>query len=87
MTALHPVYLAIYPSYVYGVDWPRHGRQARRQEMKWGGVFSVKKVENWGLLFVKGGPFLNAGCIMYGISIFYFTFFLLEGAYAPCLWT
>jgi len=42
------------------------------------GVF-CKKVENWGLLFVKGGPFLNAGCIMYGISIFYFTFYLFGG--------
>jgi len=43
--------------------------------MKWGGVF-----------FVKSGPFLNAGCIMYNISIFYFTFYLFWGvrsAYAP----
>jgi len=33
------------------------------QEMKWG-VFFCK----------KSGPFLNAGCIMYSISIFYFTY-------------
>jgi len=37
--------------------------QARRQEMKWG-------------CFVKSGPFLNAGYIMYSIGIFYFTFYL-----------
>ena len=30
------------------------------------------------------GPFFNAGCIMYNISIFYFTFYLfVGGAYAP----
>jgi len=46
--------------------------QARRQEMKWGGCF-----------FVKSGHFLNAGCIMYSISIFHFTFYLSRGAYAP----
>ena len=41
-----------------------------------GGVFFVKKGENWELFFfVKSGPFLNAGCIMYSISIFYFTFY------------
>jgi len=29
---------------------------------------------------VKSGPFLDAGCIMYSISIFfYFTFYLLGG--------
>jgi len=34
--------------------------------------------------FVKSGPFLNAGCIMYSISIFYFFHFTyLGGAYAP----
>jgi len=34
--------------------------------------------------FVKNGPFLDAGCIMYSISIFYFTFYSLgRGAYAP----
>jgi len=49
----------------------RDGRQARRQEMKWGGCF-----------FVKSGPFLNAGCIMYSITIFYFTFYLFKGVYA-----
>jgi len=37
--------------------------QARRQKMK------------WGCFFVKSGHFLNAGCIMYSISIFYFTFY------------
>jgi len=40
-------------------------------------VFFEKKVENWGVL--KSGPFLNAGCIMYSISIFYFTFYLFGG--------
>jgi len=43
------------------------------QEMKWG-VFFCK----------KSGPFLNAGCIMYSISIIYFTFYLFGGsAYTP----
>ena len=46
--------------------------QAHRQEMKWG-VFFVK----------KSGPFLNAGCIMCSISIFYFTFYFIGGAYTP----
>jgi len=37
-----------------------------------------------GVFFVKSGPFLNAGCIMYSISIFYFTFYLFGGGmYAP----
>ena len=36
-----------------------------------------------GVFFVKSGPFLNAGCVMYSISIFYFTFYLFGGAYAP----
>ena len=40
-----------------------------------GGLFG-KKVENWGVFFVKSGPYLNAGCIMCSISIFYFTFYL-----------
>ena len=50
--------------------------------MKWGVCF-VKKVEN--VFFVKSGPFLNTGCIMYSISILYFTFYLFRGggAYAP----
>jgi len=49
-----------------------------------GGVFYCKKVENGECFFVKSGPFLNAGCIMYSISIFYFTFYLFGGgAYAP----
>jgi len=49
---------------------------------KWG-CFFCKKVENWGS--VKSGSFLNAGCIMYSITIFYFTFYLglLGGAYVP----
>jgi len=46
-----------------------------------------KKVENAGVFckkwkmffFVKSGPFLNAGCIMYSISIFYFAFYLFGG--------
>jgi len=47
--------------------------------MKWGGLY--RKVEN--VFFVKSGPFLNAGCIMYSISIFlHFTYFG-GGAYAP----
>jgi len=36
--------------------------------------------------FVKSGPFLNAGCIMYSTSIFILHFrptYLGEGAYAP----
>jgi len=40
-----------------------------------GGVLFVKKWKIGGC-FVKSGPFLNAGCIMYSISIFYFTFYL-----------
>ena len=66
--------------------------------MKWGvfckkrkmvGVF-CKKVEN-GFFCKKSGPFLNAGCIMYSISIFLFYILLiLGGMYAPnappCLW-
>jgi len=46
----------------HGID---SDMQACRQEMKWEGVF-----------FVKSGPFLDAGCITYSISIFYFTFYL-----------
>jgi len=50
------------------------------------GVFYVNKVEN--CFFVKSGPFLNAGCIMYSISI-YFTFYLFGGCVSiqrtPCL--
>jgi len=50
--------------------------QARWQEMKWGECFIVKKVENGECFFVKSGPFLNAGCIMYSISnfILHFTY-------------
>ena len=37
-------------------------------------------MENWGgVFFEKSGPFLNAGCIMYSISIFYYTFYLFGG--------
>jgi len=32
-----------------------------------------------GVFCKKSGPFLNAGCIMYSVSIFYFTFYLFEG--------
>jgi len=60
--------------------------QARRLDMKWGGVcFFVKKWKMggcksgiWGC-FVKSGPFLNVGCIMYSISVYvnqYFLFYL-----------
>ena len=38
-----------------------------------------KKVENGGVFCKKSGPFLNAGCIMYSIGIFYFTFYLFGG--------
>ena len=38
-------------------------------------VFFCKKSGKWGVFFVKSGPFLNAGCIMYSISIFlHFTY-------------
>jgi len=67
------------------------------------GCFFVKKwkmgvvfCKKWkmGVLFVKKiGPFFNAGCFMYSIIIFDFTFYLFGGvwgAYAPkalpCLW-
>jgi len=37
-----------------------------------------------GVFLYKSGPFLNAGYIMYSISIFYLTYFTyLWGAYAP----
>ena len=75
--------------------------QAHRQEIKWGcffvkkvengfvkkwnmGMFFCKKSGEW-VFFVNSGPFLNAGCIMYSISIFYFTYYLFGGAYAPPL--
>jgi len=32
-----------------------------------------------GVFCKKSGPFLNAGCIMYSVSIFYFTFYLFGG--------
>jgi len=47
-----------------------------------GGVFCRKKVEN-GVFCKKSKPFLNAGCIMYSISIFILHFTHLGGAYAP----
>jgi len=57
---------------------------------KWkiGGVFFVKVensffVKKWKMGMQKSGYFLNAGCIMYSISIFYFTFYFFGGAYAP----
>ena len=46
------------------------------------GVF-VKKVENRGCFVKKSGPFLNAGCIMYSISIFILRYTYLGGAYVP----
>ena len=50
--------------------------------MENGGVF-VKKSGKWGC-FVKSGPFLNAGGIMYSISIFLFYTLLIGGCvYAP----
>jgi len=52
--------------------------QARRQEMKWGVcVFFCKKSGKCGCFFVKSGPFLNAGCIVYAVSVF----FILHFAY------
>jgi len=57
-----------------------HGEVFFEKKWKWG-VF-YKKVENGGVFCKKSGPFLNAGCIMYSISIFYFTFYLFGGAYA-----
>jgi len=43
------------------------------------GCFFVKKWKMGGRFFVKSGSFLNAGCVMYIISIFYFTFYLFGG--------
>jgi len=57
-----------------------------KKSKKWG-VF-CKKVENggcfvksgkYGVFFVKSGPFVNAGCIMYSISIFLFYILLIWG--------
>ena len=48
------------------------------------GVFFVKRWKMGGLFFVKKWTFPQRRCIMYSISIFYFTFYLFErGAYAP----
>jgi len=45
------------------------------------GYFLYKKSGKWGVcFFVKSGPFLNAGCIMYSISIFILHFTHLGGA-------
>ena len=42
--------------------------------------FFCKKSEKWGgVFFVKSGPFLNAGFIMYSISIFLFYILLIWG--------
>ena len=58
--------------------------QAHRQEMKWG----VCKVENGDT--AKIGPFLNAGCIMYSISIFILHLNYMGGGVhtnpPPCPW-
>ena len=51
-----------------------YASQARRQEMKWGCF--VKKWKMGVFFCKKSGPFLSAWCIMYSISIFYFTFYL-----------
>jgi len=56
-------------------------RQARRQEMKWGGAF-VKSgpfplARRQGVRWVRMPVFLDAGLI------FYFTFYLFGGEYAP----
>ena len=48
-------------------------KQARGQEMKMGG----------GVFLVKSGPFLNAECIMYSISIFILHFTYLGGCMHP----
>jgi len=54
------------------------------------GVFFFKKVENGGC-FVKSGPFLSTGCIMYSISIFFILHFnylgggVLTHPRTPCL--
>ena len=52
------------------------------EKWKMGDVFCWKSGK-WGVFFVKSGPCLNAGCILYSNSIFYFTFYLFGGAYAP----
>jgi len=52
------------------------------------GVFLCEKSGKWGCFvkkwkirfFCKSGPFFNAGCFMYSIRIFYFTFYLFGGA-------
>ena len=50
------------------------------KKWKMGGAFFVKTSGKWGVFFCKkSGHFLNAGWIMYSISIFYFTFYLFGG--------
>jgi len=46
---------------------------------KWGVLFCKKNVGNGGCFLYKSGPFLNAGCIMYSISIFLFYILLIWG--------
>jgi len=41
-------------------------------------VFFCKKWK-MGVFCKKSGPFLNVGCIMYSINIFYFLFYLFGG--------
>ena len=50
------------------------------KKMENGGCFFCKKNSGkWGCFGKKGGPFLKAGCNMYSISIFNFTFYLFGG--------
>ena len=42
-------------------------------------VFCKKKWKMEGVFLQKSGPFLNPGCIMYGISIFLFYILLIWG--------
>jgi len=49
------------------------------KKWKMGGVFCKKNSGKWGCFGKKGGPFLKAGCNMYSISIFNFTFYLFGG--------
>jgi len=53
-----------------------------------GGVLLLKKWKMGVFFCKKSGPFLNAGCIMYSISIFYFTYLgkCIDTQHTPCLW-
>jgi len=53
--------------------------QARWQEMKWGGCFIVKKVENGECFFVKKWTFPERRVHYEQYQYFYFTFYLLGG--------